>query len=108
VSTDPTPNLQLIRRVLNHIDTHPETWTQSRWYERTPCGTAHCVGGWALAFNGNTGRLVFLSHSVARSMAQQALGLTGREARALFNGGNSRADVQRTAEAVAARAGERL
>lgn len=68
----PTPNLPLLRKVLNHIDEHPEEWNQQNWMTRfspllnagdtvdvgyrkvtvPACGTAFCIAGHALHMSG--------------------------------------------------------
>lgn len=44
----PTPNTELARRVLEHIEAHPEQWNQSRWALRSDCGTSYCFAGHAV------------------------------------------------------------
>src|SRR6478609_6380573 len=54
-STDPVPNLPLLRKVLEHIDAHPEEWHQSVWAMETSaseCGTAFCVAGHTVVMAG--------------------------------------------------------
>jgi hypothetical protein len=41
-------NIALMRRVLEHIETHPETWDQKFWR----CGSAMCFAGHAAFFAG--------------------------------------------------------
>jgi hypothetical protein len=41
------PNAELAYRVLDHIDAHPETWSQRHW-----CGTYQCFAGWAVELSG--------------------------------------------------------
>jgi hypothetical protein len=123
--TVPTPNLPLLRRVLDHIDAYPELWKQRRWRHETQCGTAYCFAGWAAQLDGaewlDSCRLktraddpaehVYrASHAgvIVQRRAQRVLGLTYEEADELFDEDNARADVQRIAERVAARAEERL
>lgn len=48
-----TPNVDLLRRTLAHIETHPELWDQTRWRTETEnCGTAYCFAGWAATLDG--------------------------------------------------------
>jgi hypothetical protein len=65
--TAPKPNAELAYRVLDHIDAHPETWMQDRWWVRDAeiwiegkdepdCGTAGCFAGWACTLSGETPR----------------------------------------------------
>lgn len=50
--TAPTkPNAELAYRVLDHIDAHPESWNQRRWWE-AGCGTRGCFAGWAVKLSG--------------------------------------------------------
>jgi len=135
-TVDPTPNLPLLRKVLGHIDNHPREWNQSTWgmqtQSETACSTAHCVAGWAVVFDGthdvtyspHSGRMridgqqEILAHPVSgghlRCYAaafihgRNALGLTDSEATRLFQGNNERYDIQRIAETIANRAGEKL
>ena len=122
---DPTPNLPLLRKVLEHVDAHPDEWNQHAWgmqTSRSACGTAFCIAGHAAVMAGltpvwkRTGDETFM-HSVVDAdgnevfvayAAQDALGLTGAEQEQLFWLYNSRADVQTVAERIAARGGERL
>lgn len=114
----PTPNLPLLRKILEHIDTHPEEWDQSTF---NPCGsvcnTAMCVGGWACVMSGMS------ADDASMWDARWYLGLTAPEAEDLFfntldgrhmqtipdcRDATVRERVQLVAEAIAARAGERL
>ena len=104
--TLPTPNLPLLRKVLDHIDAHPDEWNQSMWATETECGTAYCVAGHAVAM---TEGVIFdeFGYGPAESLcwtdgAQKALGVTDDEGLSLFYAGNTRADVQRAAERIAA------
>jgi len=46
--TAPTPNADLAYKVLDHIDAHPESWDQKRWW----CGTSGCYAGWTVELSG--------------------------------------------------------
>lgn len=138
-SEEPRPNLPLLRKVLSHIDAHPEEWVQQVYAVRGEtlrrvtdlrnsasgqalampvCGTAFCIAGHAVVMAGHD--IDWDSHGRADSAAMTAsgdyiedvakaeLGLTDAEAVRLFAGPNTREDVQRYAERVAARAGEVL
>jgi hypothetical protein len=113
--TEPTPNLPLLRKVLEQITAAPETWDQSAWAATTPCGTAMCVAGHAAALTGHTFR--FESDGKAgdttdgrliSAVAIEELGLTLYESDELFDSRNGLADLQRIAGRIAARAGEVL
>jgi hypothetical protein len=119
----PTPNLPLLRKVLDHIDAHPEEWDQEVYgtlTDASPCGTAFCVAGHALNM---VGRFTLGNHPNGGTMmldgraalgaevgdaAADLLGLTEAERRALFSMFNSRESVQYAAERIAERAGEVL
>lgn len=124
--TLPRPNLPLLRKVLEHIDAHPEEWRQGSWASGAVCGTAYCVAGHALVMDG-THVLTYDPHwglkvdgldyvtdsdgdeiEAPGYFGREVLGLTHGEGLALFAGGNSRETVQLIAERVAERAGERL
>ena len=125
---DPTPNMPLLRKVLDHIDAHPDEWYQSFWAIRgdlavdrgvtSDCGTAYCIAGhavmitghgvdWAWAGGGGLESTVLCTDGqTIPDVARAELGLTRDEAEWLFQENNDRAGVQRAAEAIAARAGE--
>lgn len=44
-------NIGLMKRVLDQIETHPETHDQSRWVNT--CRTMACVAGWASILSGD-------------------------------------------------------
>lgn len=115
----PVPNLPLLRKVLDHIDAHPEEWQQATYGTGTACGTAACIAGHAMLMSGydfNPTDEIFSrpDGSIVEfepDEGQTILGITYTEASlygGLFDSENTRADVQRHAEAIAARAGERL
>lgn len=118
---EPRPNLPLLRKVLDHIDAHPEEYDQAVWVNA--CGTAFCVAGHALRLEGHAIELrreemdgvfprdnTYLDGELVNihDAARDALGLTNEEAYLLFDENNSRYAVQYTATDIAARAGERL
>ena len=122
---EPTPNLPLLRKVLEHVDAHPDEWTQYTWgvqTTRSSCGTAFCIAGHAATLAGmepvwkTSGDYVAMDSvmdgdgntSYVGDAAQRLLGLTPTEGQELFDGGNTRADIQAVAERIAARGGERL
>lgn len=45
-------NVQLGRKVLDHVTTHPEQFNMGVWGERGPCGTAACLAGWTMLLSG--------------------------------------------------------
>jgi hypothetical protein len=87
-----------------------EHW--SRTLGRPLCGTTYCIAGHAVAM---TEGIVWDGiHGEPASgdnwdvAGARALGLDGQVAAELFEGSNTRADIQRIAERIAADAGERL
>lgn len=51
--TAPTkPNAELAWRVLDHIDAHPEKWSQGVWVGESDCGTVACFAGLAVLLSG--------------------------------------------------------
>jgi len=116
----PTPNLPLLRKVLDHIDAHPEEWRQGGWAIETECGTACCIAGFAVAMTeglvkDSIGDLEPASGREWPVAGRAALGITEAESGTgsfispgLFCQDNSRAEVQAIAESIAARGGERL
>ena len=131
--TEPTPNLPLLRKVLEHIDAHPEEWDQTLWgtnhafvneygqvtydlqRDATACHTACCIAGWAIMIDGTYkvgfpagGMVVEDAMRDPGQVARELLGITRDEASILFNGGNSRKQVQLAAQLIASRAGEVL
>lgn len=133
--TEPIPNLPLLRKVLDHIDAHPDEWYQQDWgiqpteyaectghdIEALPapaCGTAFCIAGHAAIMSGarplwRNGKMNDVCTPAGAVVgtgdyAAEVLGLTSDEDVALFDEWNSRETIQRHAEAIAARAGEAL
>ncbi|XVQ07305.1 hypothetical protein ACQP1W_32450 [Spirillospora sp. CA-255316] len=47
-----TPNVDLLKRTLAHIEAHPEEWDQNEWCTELDCGTAYCFAGWAIKLDG--------------------------------------------------------
>lgn len=116
MSSDPIPNLPLLRRVLRQIDSDPKHYNQKNWRSNTECGTAYCVGGWACVLSGETieyspDGVMSVNGDPLRPVgpvATELLGLKYDEMPALFFGNNTREDVERVAHQIAARAGEPL
>lgn len=72
-----TVNTELLKRTLQHIEDHPETWDQATW--RNPdaeCGTACCFAGWAVTLAGGQ----FEASQIVRI---DSLPLSGETVRAL-------------------------
>ncbi len=89
-------NKNLFFKIARQIESEPETYDQQDW--GSPCGTAHCVAGWAASLSGyvpaeitgiepnwahvskNRGRNLLTSE-----LAQTLLGLNAGEANHLFD-----------------------
>ena len=104
-------NWPLAWRVVEHIINHPETHNQGLYV--TPCGTAACVAGWAVALSGwkfATEHGEFIEEAISpdrryqtdvRTVAVDLLGIrdsdadygVDSDADELFNGGNSVHDI---------------
>lgn len=44
----PKKNFELMHKVLDQIEAHPETWDQENWAKKLNCGTSYCFAGNAL------------------------------------------------------------
>jgi hypothetical protein len=112
MADEPKPNLDLLRKVLRHIDIDREHWYQLWWKKETTCGTAYCVGGWGCVLSGRKfaeDDLEYLDDGTpVIDCAQELFGLTDNETVDLFHSCNSREDVENVANQIAARAGEPL
>ncbi len=91
-------NTKLLRRILEQIESHPETWNQETWHSygnwnpvtEKSCGTAHCVAGWAEIICGEydektgerSNRLEIMGHEIVGSLL---LGLSRTEGKYLFD-----------------------
>lgn len=54
ISLGITPDPTLPQRILDQITTDPESWDQTQWHN--PCGTKHCIAGWACKLSGPLGQ----------------------------------------------------
>jgi hypothetical protein len=105
-----TPNAELAYRVLDHIDAHPELWSQGLWWSSAECGTAGCFAGWAVKLSGGdmttlpagltpsvTAGLGDLNGELVPYAAAHLLGIPGLAtedfADDLFSGDNTREDL---------------
>lgn len=41
-------NIELLDRVIAHIEANPEAWDQRQWAIQMPCRTAFCLAGWTV------------------------------------------------------------
>jgi hypothetical protein len=127
MNNTPQPNVELINKVIEQIDAHPETWCQDLWARKTDCGTSYCFAGWACVLAGEeilwnehkVGEDTFAAHVrtqgcaskefgeyyvTIRERAQQLLGLGVIEADLLFDWANDREEIQEQVNQVLARA----
>jgi hypothetical protein len=93
---EPTPNLDLLDRVMDHIDRHPEEWNQENWF----CGTAACFAGHAVLMDGwevvhEDGGMIEKGgeQSPVELVAQRLLDLTDDQMNRLFIGCNTLDDL---------------
>lgn len=99
--TSPVRNVELLERVMQHIQDHPEQHNQREWIEND-CGTAACFAGWAVQFS-DMQAVQTLTYGVFRDAAgglystgeaaERVLGLTFEEALALFDARNGRHEL---------------
>lgn len=45
-------NAELFHQIADKIEKEPEGYNQEFWGQRTSCGTAYCIGGWAVVLGG--------------------------------------------------------
>ena len=99
-----TANTQLLRKVLEHVTDHPEEWNQGVWAVRNDCGTAACIAGHTVLMAGHQVEWMEMSSATEkavdvsggptiRQVAAHELGLTRYQEVALFDGGNTLADL---------------
>ena len=99
-----TANIQLLRKVLEHVTDHPEEWNQGVWAVRNDCGTAACIAGHTVLMTGHQVEWVSMSGATEKAIAvsqgptinrvaAHELGLTGYQADVLFNASNTLADL---------------
>lgn len=93
-------NVDLLRRVLEHITKDPGNWDQSVWWKDNECGTTGCLAGWAVRLQYPDAVMPHAEPSVAgapprhvQEIARDELGLKPVEAIRLFNGGNDLRDL---------------
>lgn len=111
----PERNVPLLRKVMEHVEAHPEEWDQANWISH--CGTKACFAGWALHFTGHTltwvdedsvsldGRDPYMTPSDVINTACKELGITQREGVRLFDSCRTMLELREIAEEYA---GERL
>jgi hypothetical protein len=104
-----TPNAPLLLKTLHHIEAHPEEWNQEIWL----CDTTACFAGRAALLDGAEpiGRVDLLARPddpqqhiyyfaddlrvvTVRDRARRILGLTKRQAGALFDSSNTLDDLR--------------
>jgi hypothetical protein len=95
--------MELIERTMRHIQDEPESWNQIQWIGESICGTTACFAGRALMLSGSTAfEVTRMTHEydyaedavMVRSEAGRRLGLTTDETRTLFQGCNSRRELE--------------
>jgi hypothetical protein len=114
MNNTPQPNVELINKVIEQIDAHPETWRQDYWAQKTECGAAYCFAGWACVLAGDT--IVWRSRDIScwaegpnaieciHDRARYHLGIGVIESEMLFSGDNTREDIQEQVNQILARA----
>lgn len=105
-----TPNVPLLRKVLEHIEAHPQEWEQSEWR----CETGMCFAGtcvdilgakWAYPADINDTDLAALiewdgERRTCWDVARSELGLTDDQVGRLFRAENTLDDLRRYVAAL--------
>lgn len=116
-----TPNVDLLRRTLAHIEANPDEWDQTHWR----CETAMCFAGWAcdlaggqwyeddptgmyrdelIAEDGDTGPYMHSRNGVRTihvdDRARRVLGIDEPQADRLFDAVNNLHDLRRIVGAL--------
>lgn len=100
-----TPNVALLRKTMEHIESHPQEWEQRHWI----CGSTACFAGHAVLIDGGESAFHH-AYVIARTddpawhvhggqisilrRAQHILGLTLAQAIDLFEGSNTMDDLR--------------
>ena len=79
-------NIELLKRAVNHIIEHPESWDQNRWH--SACNTKHCMAGLGQFLGGLT-----MSSATAEQDGRRVYGLTREDADWLFDGSRGLRDI---------------
>lgn len=87
---DPVPDVELLKRVMAHIEARPGEWDQTKWF----CGTQACFAGWTCRLSDKVAEIDEYENSVTlktgevmfvEDAATKILGLTPYEASTLFS-----------------------
>ena len=91
-------NRALMRKVADKLDSlrgeRTKLWDQGDFIATTHCGTAHCIGGWAIVIDGKHAKKLERWNELAKygyrfspwRTAQRLLGITPTESHVLFSG----------------------
>lgn len=91
-------NRELFEKVADRIEASPRLYNQDDWVVERECGTAYCIGGWAVKLDPAfeiRWSVVYRTHVCRVSddefvafpdAAAEALSITSREAEILFHG----------------------
>lgn len=88
-------NVELLTKVMEHIEGNPEEHDQSQWARQTECGTKYCfaghtvfMSGWTPEFDEDSTAAFCVSgdneQRCIESLAKELLGLSGYQAERLF------------------------
>lgn len=92
-------NRKLMRAVADKLESlrgeHINLWDQRTFTAEMSCGTAHCIGGWAIVIDGKYAKKLERRNELAKygyrfspwRTAERLLGITPTESHVLFNGG---------------------
>lgn len=109
-------NIELLNKVMEHIEGHPEEHYQGTWARRTDCGTAYCFAGHAVVICGWDPIFPIVDHSdrkllakacsrdgrvhAIQDVAELELGLTEEMANRLFHHRNSREQLREMVDQI--------
>ncbi len=100
------PNVWEADEEEGHPRHYPDSWDQSSWIIIHKCGTAACFAGWACILNGIKPEEMAVNDNDVAPWATTILGLDYHQTGALFNGGNSLADIRSAINEIAYDQGE--
>ena len=83
-------NIELHNRIIQQIESHPETWDQTLWH----CGTTRCYGGWAAVLCGASWNPCVIKSAIS------SLNLTERQANYAFGSARTLEELKALPEYV--------
>lgn len=94
-------DVELLERVMRHIEAHPEQHDQDVYIRQDSCGTAACFAGWTLLLSGADPADASVWRHAAGA-AKDRLGVDVRTAIRLFACTNTAQDLRRMVDVIKA------